>query len=463
MPVAVETYAGDLPATIATTKASRDTKRLAAAIAAGLILVSGIGLPFATLAGPEITAFLPIFATWVAGSDLLTSYLLYHQAKLVGSHALRVLACGYLFTGAIAGFQLLVFPGVFSATGLAGPQSAVWLWMVWHGGFAAYVLAYALLVPVERRGPVQLGMTRYSRPLIGTLALLALLALIDTVGEAWLPVIVVKGNYRASFDIGVAPIVLALNIAALAALIRATRAATIVQTWLLVATLASFLDAAVTLTGGARFSVGWYLARIDSLLASAVILASLQQEMVRLYREVVRLNRRLAQMAAIDGLTGIANRRRFDEALKSEWRRCRRAQAPLSLLMMDVDFFKKYNDLYGHPAGDACLQAVARAVAAGIARPGDLAARYGGEEFAALLPQTGYDGARNLAEHIRANLRDLALPHPATESGHVTVSIGIATMVPTTQPDDEAAILKAADAALYRAKRNGRDRFEFAA
>lgn len=168
---------------------------------------------------------------------------------------------------------------------------------------------------------------------------------------------------------------------------------------------------------------------------------------------------RMAELAATDGLTSLANRRRFDEAMATEWRRAAREGGWLAVLMLDVDRFKMFNDRYGHLAGDDALRGVARAVDTAIRRPADLAARYGGEEFAVILPNTDGAGAREVAENIRASIAELAILHGANESGLVTVSIGAAAMQPVSSAQPESSMLiAAADAALYEAKRTGRDR-----
>ncbi len=165
----------------------------------------------------------------------------------------------------------------------------------------------------------------------------------------------------------------------------------------------------------------------------------------------------LATLAARDGLTGLANRRSFDEALDREARRSARAGTPLALLMMDVDGFKPFNDAYGHGGGDDCLRRVAGAIGGTVRRAGDLAARYGGEEFAVILPSTGVEGAAVAAERIRAAVAGLGIPHRAAPVGDsVTISVGGAAAAGCSGPD----LLAAADAALYRAKRAGRDRAE---
>ncbi|WP_230023337.1 GGDEF domain-containing protein [Massilia sp. Bi118] len=164
----------------------------------------------------------------------------------------------------------------------------------------------------------------------------------------------------------------------------------------------------------------------------------------------------LEQLATRDGLTGLANRRCFDDTLQAEWARAQRQRQPLSLLMVDVDNFKAYNDANGHLGGDECLKRIATAVASEM-RANDLVARYGGEEFAVILPNQSLKGAASVAERIRTRVEQLQVPNRLTAGRHVTVSIGAATAL--ASPDTEASELVAtADAALYRAKHMGRNR-----
>ncbi|HEY0589712.1 MAG TPA: GGDEF domain-containing protein, partial [Pseudoduganella sp.] len=159
-----------------------------------------------------------------------------------------------------------------------------------------------------------------------------------------------------------------------------------------------------------------------------------------------------------DGLTGIANRRHFDAAMENEMRRAKRAGSPLSLLMIDIDFFKPYNDHFGHQQGDDTLARVAAALSGMLHRPVDLIARYGGEEFAVILPDLEQAQARQLAEAMRACVVQLAIPQaPATGAVHVTASIGMATRT-ARNAIETAALIGAADRALYAAKRSGRNR-----
>jgi diguanylate cyclase (GGDEF)-like protein len=185
-------------------------------------------------------------------------------------------------------------------------------------------------------------------------------------------------------------------------------------------------------------------------------------------RALETANAHLHQLSMVDGLTHVANRRRFDESLRDEWRRAQRAAGDritdhhgtahehMALLLIDIDYFKQYNDHYGHLAGDACLREVAQLISGGIRRSGDLVARYGGEEFAVLLPATPLAGASGVAERIRQAIWQRALPHEASPLGRVTICIGVADSQGTGCAG-ETDLIRLADAALYAAKKNGRN------
>ena len=181
------------------------------------------------------------------------------------------------------------------------------------------------------------------------------------------------------------------------------------------------------------------------------------QSRLRAEEKALELAEQLSAIATTDGLTGIANRRAFDERLTLEWKRGARHQAPLSMMIIDADQFKLLNDRYGHPEGDRVLVAIAGCMVANSRRPGDLCARLGGEEFAILLPDTELAGAARIAEAIRAALVSLALPHADSLLGVVSVSIGVASVYPVLS-GSSADVVKQADAMLYQAKRAGRNR-----
>jgi diguanylate cyclase (GGDEF)-like protein len=188
-------------------------------------------------------------------------------------------------------------------------------------------------------------------------------------------------------------------------------------------------------------------------------MAQMRDSLRRTQDKLRKANDQLQRLSAIDSLTGIANRRCFDAALLREWRRCSRSALPLSLLVIDVDLFKLFNDHYGHQMGDECLKVVAHALQETTGRQDDLVARYGGEEFAAILPETNPEGALAVAEDMRAGVAGLRIDHAwSTIAPVVTVSIGVASIIPPK--DSEAgipALIKAADDALYNAKESGRN------
>ncbi|MBW6390650.1 diguanylate cyclase [Billgrantia antri] len=201
------------------------------------------------------------------------------------------------------------------------------------------------------------------------------------------------------------------------------------------------------------------------VLAMAVIMLPMHQiyrsREARLLQERERLaaqNARLVHQAASDGLLGIANRREFERVLKLEWRRAARERQPLSLLMIDIDCFKRFNDTYGHQAGDTCLRGVADVLRSAAARPGDMVARYGGEEMVVLMPHTSMEGAMRMAERIHAMLAERALPFAASPvAQHVTVSIGVSSMLPVRN-GNRSVLVQQADEGLYAAKEAGRNR-----
>lgn len=203
----------------------------------------------------------------------------------------------------------------------------------------------------------------------------------------------------------------------------------------------------------------WQTLEIDLMkqLANQLTIAIQQAE---LYEQLQTANEQLLRLASSDGLTQLANRRRFDEYLIQQFWVAAREKEPLSLILADIDFFKPYNDTYGHQAGDECLRMVAKAIRRSAKRPADLVARYGGEEFAIILPHTNLKGALRVAKEIQLRVKDLQIPHIASEvSEYVTLSVGLTSFVPTHDLSP-AELIAATDRALYQAKKTGRDRIE---
>lgn len=185
-------------------------------------------------------------------------------------------------------------------------------------------------------------------------------------------------------------------------------------------------------------------------------LIEMQRSMVDVTHQLNAANKELQRLSTIDGLTGIPNRRMFDELSIREWRRCERMKKPIALAMLDIDDFKLFNDQFGHQAGDECLRAVAGQVARAAPRAADLAARYGGEEFVLVLGETDVDGARWVAENVRQHVSELGILH-SNPKRHVTISCGVTSVLPKSGLSFET-LLRSADRALYQAKAGGRDR-----
>jgi diguanylate cyclase (GGDEF)-like protein len=171
-----------------------------------------------------------------------------------------------------------------------------------------------------------------------------------------------------------------------------------------------------------------------------------------------KANKELEILASLDGLTQVANRRQFEQHLQKEWKRLKRERVPIGVILCDIDFFKRYNDNYGHVAGDKCLKEVAQGIKRAVKRPADLVARYGGEEFAVILINSDVNGAMKVAEDIRKEIQELQIPHIDSDvSDHVSLSMGVSSIVPTDTHVPESFV-NYVDKFLYKAKKTGRDR-----
>lgn len=187
-----------------------------------------------------------------------------------------------------------------------------------------------------------------------------------------------------------------------------------------------------------------------------------ERKLIEVTKQLEDAVEKLDRLSSLDGLTGIANRRRFDEYINIEWCRGRRSAKPLSLILIDIDFFKAYNDTYGHQAGDECLKKVANTLQDGLNRPADMACRYGGEEFAIILPETDKNGAIIIAKKMSDQIKALKIPHKQSQvSDIVTVSLGVASLL-STEGLSPMDLISAADKALYKAKNEGRNRIKVA-
>jgi diguanylate cyclase (GGDEF)-like protein len=459
--------------------AGRGECRFAGAIIAVSTVIFLVVAPFAKVPLGPVPAFIPIYQSALLINDLITAVFLLGLGQLSRSNALGLLAGGYLFTALMSTAHALTFPGLFSPSGLlgAGPQTTAWLYVFWHGGFPLFVIAYAMSGSDEQpsRGP--------SAHIVGTATSVCVavcgLTLAATSGQNFLPAIMQGDHYTPALII-VVSCVWTLNLLALLILLR-PRSYTVLDLWLIVAMCAWLFDIALSAVFNAgRYDLGFYAGRVYGLLAVSFVLVVMLFEHSRLYVQLHKLHQsereksaELRRLSTVDPLTGIANRRAFEDALDQEWRRIMRHSTALSLLMIDVDYFKRFNDTYGHVAGDQCLRAVAQTLAGRARRAGEIAARYGGEEFAVLLPHSDAEHAAKLAALICESVRERRIPHEGSAvAPYVTVSIGVASIAEVPKAaaalsrDGAAAVtspgatvlIEAADQALYQAKTAGRNR-----
>ncbi|TDQ97614.1 sensor domain-containing diguanylate cyclase [Paraburkholderia silvatlantica] len=456
--------------------ATRRQALFASVCAFAILLTFALAAPRARDALPGIAPFMPMCALTVFTTSSIAAFLLGARFAATRVAMLAALGGAYAFTAITVALQLLMLPGVFARTGLFGalPNSAAWMWVFWHAGFPALVIVAELVrkrLPAPPFARERLD-ARGWLLIAGPAAVAALLGVLVTHVDLASPFRDVANAAPAAAPSPASAIannlaglvICALNLIAIALVLLKGRLRLVLDLWIVVALLASLVDAALNTLSIERFTVGWYVARVFSMFAPGVLVCVLVWEVTALYRQLADEHATLIRASARDALTRVYNRSYFDEQFREAFERAVRSGRPLSLVMFDVDHFKHYNDAFGHLHGDACLGAVAGALAATLASalptPGGFVARYGGEEFALVLPDTGADEAAALAERARAAVEQLGIPAPAA-GGLVTVSAGCATRdaIVASSPN---ALIEAADAALYAAKHAGRNRVSHA-
>ena len=427
--------------------------RLQYCLAAGLVLalVAGgaLAAPFFDRQLPPVHGFVAASGTTIVVTNLLLATLLFSRGTVRAESSAVRLGSTYLFAAAMELPWLAAFPDALVSTSLIGGRGTpLWLWCLAHGGLSLGIIRYAL----AREGVT----ASVGRSILACLAIVIVLTLTATLGLPYLPSLLADGHTLfTGFGAYIPPTLFALLGVALTVLLRDVGRSPI-RLWLAVGVVSQGFDLWAVSHGTTRYSLGWYLAGWGGVLTSLVVLISALHDIMALYQRSARANEILRSLADLDGLTGLANRRRFDEVVDVEWQRARREGAPLSAMMVDVDFFKKFNDHYGHLRGDDCLRQIGAALRAVARRPADFVARYGGEEFVILLPATDVFGAIEVAQALHAKLRDLAMPHAVSPAGIVTASVGIGTFL-TEDDGDTTDLLSRADRNLYLAKQNGRN------
>ena len=445
---------------VVTTQASVGAWMWAGAVAAGLAL---LGVAVATYGDVPITimpSFIPTSSVAAIIVDGLVGYLLIVHFFIFRQPAIGLVASAYGLQACSALVWLMSFPGAFTSDALLGfsGQAAMWIAVFTYVGFPALILA---AVVAHRVGGKRLIPKEY----IPFAVLVSFCAPFIAVAIAnWfavrhmelLPWLIQNGDYAALATSPLGAVLWGINIVALVAV---ARPGNVFFLWLAVSVFAEFLGMSLWLSAAARHTFEWYAGQAAHLVSAMILLAALQWEVHQLYPLLARANEALYRASVEDGLTGVYNRRYFNNQLQAELARARRQRLPVSLVMVDIDHFKRLNDSYGHPFGDRCLVKVARRLGEHIHRPGDFMARFGGEEFALVLVGASARGVRDIAELARRKIEILRIM-PSTYQGEMvalTVSMGVATLEPD-HAMDAAGLLAAADGALYGAKAMGRNR-----
>jgi diguanylate cyclase (GGDEF)-like protein len=417
-----------------------------------LVLAASLAARFGMHQGPVIRPFVPITATVWALADLLTAFLLAAQFFVNGSPLFGILASGFAFSGLLTIPYVAAFPGLFQTGELsvADQQISIVLWAIWHCAFPSFILAAAfadvkLRRIVSRRKVRVLAFAIVAAPLLAAGAVTALVLCFRDL----LPHLIIAGHFQPLYRrVAIPAVVLFDALGCSIWFVRRQKPSTLVL-WLSVAMFASGLDALLNLSAS-RFSYAWDIGKLITVFTSSVVLVMILCDIADLYA-------RLARLARIDVLTALKNRRAFEEHFELVFGNARRTHGSIALLVIDIDLFKRYNDAFGHLAGDECLQRVASELVKCATRPLDLVARYGGEEFVIILPETSLHGVLVTAERVRELVERLDMLHGDKALGPVTISVGIA-YTPDARTTSERILFRAADRALYDAKDRGRNR-----
>lgn len=435
-----------------------DRRRATAAAA----VIALFALAVAPLVGRPLFSSYPIFAIVIAlsiSAIAVTAALLWAQARVTRSVPLAVLAVGYALTAIVMLPYMLFYRGLWPQLVQwvsADQQTSGWFWVEWHALFVCSVIAYYVARRRERAD-------------LDEAAFRTVCARLTWFGAAWLavtipPLIWIDGlpvlNTNGQITLLFSVISATMSVAALAAIVLSyavRRFGSVLDLWLAVATFSFFAD--VTLQHFShQFTIGWYASRVSILLAASAVLWVLLFQTATIYGQLMITAERLRNESLTDVLTGLANRRAFDQRFSEVMRDCARSTRPVAMLMIDVDNFKVYNDTFGHQGGDNCLRAIAAMLMNNASRARDLVARVGGEEMAVIMPEVDLAGALVVAERMRASVAAAAIPQgPKALHPVVSISVGVAATRDPARVTVED-LMHSADRALYLAKASGRNR-----
>ena len=453
-----------LPAVEGATVGQRK-RALLFSLAVGLLTIGFI--PISDIARINFPEFLAAYQTAIIAAYFIAAYLIFALYRANHTLSSLYLCAGCLYAGVLLlaqSAQSLSFPVSLASLQVlpAGSQTSIWLWTFWHAALPISIALYALSEWI-RPGYVAVRPERTAAWFfIAVVLLLAGSIAAVTVFHAWMPVLDVRGNIRNLHNLGVVPGLMATTVLALLVLWRATRFHSVLQVWLGVALLALLFDNVITIIGGHRFSLGWYVGRIDALISATVLLLAYLGEIQRAYLKITDNVRHLAtanalleakvDQAGLDFLTGLPGRARFIERVRSLRARNVGNGTIVAVLVIDLDGFKQVNDTLGHDKGDEILKQTAEVLRSTLRETTDIAGRFGGDEFVVCLfaPYSVVQATMiNIAGRIVQGIGQLG-------SG-IGCSIGISLCIADRLNLDIA--LQQADKAMYLAKKYGKNRF----
>lgn len=404
---------------------------------------------------PIVPGFISMCGISIFFTSLQTAFLLYNQSKLDLDSSVALLAAGYLAVSLLALARIIFLPGIILDLDYFGvnTQATAWIWTIWHLIFPCAVILYSLKNLNTISCNYKASQLIFKLTPIAAFSTILLLVLIDDS----LPILVKNNNYAftAWMDLSL----LILTAISLVILLISRRINYRQDVWLALAVIVHGLDIFYGLVGEVRYSAGWYLGMINSVISSSLILGVFIYQILNFAKLKNEETHYFKYISEIDPLTKIPNRRKFDTMLTALWELGLEQNRPLCLIMIDVDNFKAYNDSLGHPTGDKCLISIAKQLSQIPKRTTDFTARLGGEEFAILLYGADKVIGFKIAEQTRKSIESLKIPHPTSPSSYVTISVGMVSLIPDVSTSHDV-FLNMADQALYKAKTNGRNRVE---
>lgn len=408
-----------------------------------------------------IHMIMEFFSIAVSYSIAFTSWFSHHYSSSVQRLYLSIT---FFAVGSLDLMHALTFPGMPFFITESSLEHTVWFWIMARITGAIGLLLIFYFITDQSEAKIKRN-TAFILPLAYVTIISAVIFYSD-----FLPVLAVEGEGTTALKNGLEYLISFIHLVTIMVLARKYRIKQEPAMLHLLLAMVFLIFSELTFTlyispfdfihffGHLYKVLGYYY------LLKGIHVATIEEPFLKVQRTQKKLhdmNERLQQLTNLDGLTKIPNRRYFDEHFRKQWQNAARNHTPLSLIMVDIDFFKKFNDTYGHLAGDECLQKVAESLHQSVNRAFDLVARYGGEEFGIILPETDVEGARNVGELFRKNVESLKIPHASSDiSQFVTISVGVSTIIPD-QEQEPNELINMADQALYQAKHDCRNCVRF--